>query len=391
MQEQKQRRVKGYPFDEVRQKDELVLRTYEYDLPFNYPNIDVFRKYYDGGEFHGIELFTQNQPSPKAELAHQIPGEWTLMKIAFTVPPRATVAKLLAEVKDMEPDGVTWLADAMAGVVPADWNEEDEIPKGTENLIANPTLSGKETPPRGWYFNQRTTGKISHEPEDKAGHEGLRLENACILMETSVPVKPCQRLVYALWVRSSNGRPGKVKIYPTWRAGRDGILSLNDAAGDAIIIKEDEPIVRVAVIGSACTPPGYVMLEAEPVEEFYHRGDFIRCTAPVRFRQNNLWGMHLRYDQWSTSKEHDLGYENIPSGMIARYPGMEKNGVKAHYCTYPFAGMSCAIFEIPKSMKVIVQGGSETTGWASDNVGCDDHYSFRTVRTTVVSSAHKET
>ena len=41
---------------------------------------------------------------------------------------------------------------------------------------------------------------------------------------------------------------------------------------------------------------GYVMLEAQPCEEFYRRGDFIRCTAPVRFKQSNLWGMHLRYD-----------------------------------------------------------------------------------------------
>ena len=47
------------------------------------------------------------------------------------------------------------------------------------------------------------------------------------------------------------------------------------------------------------------------------------------------------------------------------------------------SGMSCAVFEIPKSPKVTIMGGSETTGWLTDNAGCDDHYSFRTIRTTV--------
>ena len=47
--------------------------------------------------------------------------------------------------------------------------------------------------------------------------------------------------------------------------------------------------------------------------------------------------------------------------------------------------MSCAVFEIPKSQKVTIMGGSETTGWLTDNAGCDDHYSFRTIRTTVAA------
>ena len=162
-------------------------------------------------------------------------------------------------------------------------------------------------------------------------------------------------------------------------------LYLCDNSGDCIIIEEDQPIVRVAVIGSACTPPGYVMLEAQPCEEFYRRGDFVRCTAPVRFKQSNLWGMHLRYDQWAGPKGIDFGYEQMPQGLIDCYPGLANESVKAHYQAYPFAGMSCAVFEIPKSQKIIIMGGSETTGWLTDNAGCDDHYSFRTIRTTVAT------
>ena len=39
----------------------------------------------------------------------------------------------------------------------------------------------------------------------------------------------------------------------------------------AITIVEKEPIVGVTVIGSACVPPGFVMLQAEPVEWKYPR------------------------------------------------------------------------------------------------------------------------
>ena len=68
VQEQNHRRVKGYPYDEVQQRKELILKTYEYDLPFNYPNITVYRKDYDGGEFHGIELINHNDEFPVTRL-----------------------------------------------------------------------------------------------------------------------------------------------------------------------------------------------------------------------------------------------------------------------------------------------------------------------------------
>ena len=50
------RRIPGYPNDPVREKRELMLRTFEYEFPFNYPNVDVDRVWI-GGERHGMELF----------------------------------------------------------------------------------------------------------------------------------------------------------------------------------------------------------------------------------------------------------------------------------------------------------------------------------------------
>ena len=93
--------------------------------------------------------------------------------------------------------------------------------------------------------------------------------------------------------------------------------------------------------------------------------------------------MHLRADHWLDPEGRDFGFEEIPPGLIKRYPGMAKSSVKAHYQAYPLAGMSCAVFEIPKSREVIIMGGSETTGWLADNGLGDNHYSFRTIRTTV--------
>ena len=66
---------------------------------------------------------------------------------------------------------------------------------------------------------------------------------------------------------------------------------------EGIVIAEEDPIVRVVVIGSACTPPGYVTLEAEPDESF-RRPDELEEVMPLRFRIEDLWGMHLRVDRW---------------------------------------------------------------------------------------------
>lgn len=59
------KRVGGYINDEERQKEELIFKTYEYGMPFNCPNVTVWRKNYEHAEFHGVELVTQNESSPK--------------------------------------------------------------------------------------------------------------------------------------------------------------------------------------------------------------------------------------------------------------------------------------------------------------------------------------
>ena len=51
--------------------------------------------------------------------------------------------------------------------------------------------------------------------------------------------------------------------------------------------------------------------------------------------------------------------------------------------------MSCAIFEIPKSKKVKIMGGSESPNWTEDNYSWDDHYSFRIIRLTVVAETEE--
>ena len=157
---------------------------------------------------------------------------------------------------------------------------------------------------------------------------------------------------------------------------------------DAIVIEEPHPIIRVAVIGSACTPPGYVQIEGEPVEG-WRRADELETVMPVRMRINGLWGMHLRWDQWYGRGNAVSGvcpdepYENMPRAFLDRYPGLAEGGLKSHYREFPLAGMSCAIFEIPPCSKVTVMGGAEIPGWRSDSFPDDAHYSFRIIRTTV--------
>ena len=61
----------------------------------------------------------------------------------------------------------------------------------------------------------------------------------------------------------------------------------------AITFVEEEPIVGVDVIGSACVPPGYVQLFAEPIEWKYPR-------TGVKMKVDGLWGEHLRGNLWAS-------------------------------------------------------------------------------------------
>jgi len=174
---------------------------------------------------------------------------------------------------------------------------------------------------------------------------------------------------------------------------------------DSIVINEVAPIVGVVVIGSACTPPGYVMVECEPLESFF-RTDEMKSVMPVRFRIGNLWGMHMRADQWWCWGRSDLlegeattdsvpadgggraPYEAMPPVMLeAQKAWAPKGSVKGHYRETPLTGMSCAVFEVPASKSVRIMGGSELLGWSQDNYPMDNHYSFRVIRTKVLREA----
>jgi hypothetical protein len=160
-------------------------------------------------------------------------------------------------------------------------------------------------------------------------------------------------------------------------------------AADFIELNENDPIVYVEVIGSACTPPGYVQLNAEPIEEF-RREDEIVGVMPVRFRINNLWGMHLRVDQWAAAgtgvaryRDRLPAYEQLPAEFKRKNPKFEKAGMKSDYREFPLAGMSCALFSIPPSRKIQITAGCECISWNDDSYPDDVHYSLRIIRVTV--------
>ncbi len=159
--------------------------------------------------------------------------------------------------------------------------------------------------------------------------------------------------------------------------------------GDYLEIIEADPVVRVVVIGSACTPPGYVDIEVEPCEGF-RRPDEVDELMPTRFRIENLWGTHVRGDCWL--KSTDLVSGKTPDNFVKNWPYCHETDFGDRYAfthvtgvNYPAAGMSCAIFEIPASRKIRVMGGSQPYGWTADAAHGDTHYSFRMIRMTLLA------
>jgi len=159
--------------------------------------------------------------------------------------------------------------------------------------------------------------------------------------------------------------------------------------GDYIALVEERPIVRLVIIGSACTPPGWVAIEAEECEGF-RRPDEMVELMPVRMRIENLWGTHVRGDCWIKDGT-DTGIP-LPEHFTNNWPyNYQTDFPKTHRYTqvtannYPLAGMSCAIFELPASKKVRIMGGSLTYGWTNDGASSgDNHYSFRMIRADVL-------
>jgi len=157
------------------------------------------------------------------------------------------------------------------------------------------------------------------------------------------------------------------KIRTSWWDESHGV-ELDPPPVGYIEIEEEEPIVAVTVIGSACSPPGWVMIEGQPIPELDEPSEATKAFMekwkgkavvypPVRQRVGNLWGMHVRGDLV------EAGVDPVD---------------------YYMAGMSSAHFEIPKCRKVRIMGGSEIPGASSDSYADDLHYSFRVIRVTVL-------
>ena len=154
---------------------------------------------------------------------------------------------------------------------------------------------------------------------------------------------------------------------------------------DYIEVFEDRPIIRVEVIGSACTPPGYITLEFDPCDGFY-RADETPGIVATRMRVDNLWGMHLRVDQWVTRKTPDVKRYNSDA-PYEQVKDWRDHYTKSDFREFPLTGFSCGVFSIPRSKSVKISGGGVTPGWTNDNFPDDSHYSFRIIRTTVCDVA----
>ena len=157
-------------------------------------------------------------------------------------------------------------------------------------------------------------------------------------------------VVDRVWV---GGERHGIELFPIKTT--DGSTATTQLPADWIVIEEDEPMVRVVVIGSACTPPGSILVECDTIDSFRHDGENERAVS-ARFRVDNLWGMHLRADL------------------------LQQGG---SYHALPVAGMSCAVLEIPPSNRVRVSGMGAIPAWSEDGYPDDVHYSIRYIRTTV--------
>ena len=101
--------VPGYR-DKKQVKEKLQFETYQYTLPFNYENIHVFRKFYHGSEFHGMELEPACQSSPSIRIDHCPVNEWFEAKATFEVPPTAVRVRFEIDVAQQRA-GETLLID----------------------------------------------------------------------------------------------------------------------------------------------------------------------------------------------------------------------------------------------------------------------------------------
>ena len=160
----------------------------------------------------------------KMTLGQVTPGQWTLMQEVFVVPPKAYAASFKLFVGDQAQGEAFTVKEAFAGIVPDSWKKGNAIPAEIVNLIPNPNFRRGYFAPAGWRLNvggypERagyTTVPADTPPEPQL--DGIRIEGSDILLYVdSLPVRPGQRLLYSLQVKSTNSRPRILVVWPEWQ------------------------------------------------------------------------------------------------------------------------------------------------------------------------------
>ena len=85
----------------------------------------------------------------------------------------------------------------------------------------------------------------------------------------------------------------------------------------AITFVEEAPIIGVTVIGSACSPPGTVLIHAEPLEWKYPR-------TGVKMKASNLWGEHVNGLPWGRGVTEDWREAGLSSAEF-HYTGLSQS------------------------------------------------------------------
>ena len=127
-----------------------------------------------------------------------------------------------------------------------------------------------------------------------------------------------------------------------------------------IAITEDKPIVAVTVIGSCCKQNGYILCEYpkddQPPAEFDRKAETgWNLQSMRRQRIGNLQGIHVGGGS----------FKAYPESMAQSWIADSESNVWENSVT----------FDVERTHKVVLRGGSGDNG----------HFSFRIVRTTVVT------
>ena len=127
-----------------------------------------------------------------------------------------------------------------------------------------------------------------------------------------------------------------------------------------ITITEDKPIVAVTVVGSGCKQNGYILCEYpkddQPPAEFDRRTETgWNLQSMRRQRVGNLQGIHIGGGS----------FKAYPESMAQTWIADSESNVWENSAT----------FDIERTHRIVLRGGSGDHG----------HFSFRIIRTTVVT------